>query len=266
MNDKPVRWNGDEELSTGETVLLQASAGTGKTYQIAHLVTRMVAEYDVPIDKILMITFTNAAVAELGTRIHQRIVDAISVLESDEAPKEQLMLTLWTDTNPGTDNEVGRSEKIRRLKKALFNFDLAPISTIHGFCQKTLTQMAFESGQDAHLDLTMDTEEILDQLVDDEFARLIAKSNKREALLISDMNWKQQIIKDVYKQMTKAVEPSIEPLLEDICMLEIIQHWLALIDEIALWLQTEQAKSILDYMRTEGAKKKAQREFVVTPR
>ena len=75
-------WSGLEDLDEGRTILLEASAGTGKTYQIAGLVARLVAQYRVPIDRILVITFTNAATAELKKRVRERLAKARDAMAS----------------------------------------------------------------------------------------------------------------------------------------------------------------------------------------
>ena len=71
-------------LSEGVT-LIEASAGTGKTYNISTLVVRLVAEYDLHIDEILIVTFTIAATAELKDRIRKRIGGAVTALRSGDA-------------------------------------------------------------------------------------------------------------------------------------------------------------------------------------
>jgi 8-oxo-dGTP pyrophosphatase MutT (NUDIX family) len=73
----------------GDTWVLEASAGTGKTYQIASLVLRLVAEAGVKIEKVLAITFTNAATGELRDRIRARLVEALAALRDPEAYKRK---------------------------------------------------------------------------------------------------------------------------------------------------------------------------------
>ena len=68
-----VVWHECQPLGPSGTWLLEASAGTGKTYQLSSLVTRLVVEQQVPIERILVITFTNAATAELRDRIRARL-------------------------------------------------------------------------------------------------------------------------------------------------------------------------------------------------
>ena len=271
MSSKDAIWSGVEELPNGETTILEASAGTGKTFQIAHLVTRLVAEYGVPLEKLLVITFTNAAVSELRNRIRNRIVEAIQVLKSENPPQDLLWDALRDQSATSDEVELeatSNAVKISRLKVALTNFDVAPISTIHGFCQKTLTQMAFESGQSANLELMTDTEEILSELVDDAFANEIAQSTPEEASVLTDMLWHQKSIKTVLLCMTKAVEPVIEPQITDDVNhspLEQVRLWLSLTNELKDWFGSEEASDVIEYLRVQIGMKSKLREFKATP-
>ena len=82
-------WQGTEPLPVGKAVLLEASAGTGKTWQIAHLVARLVVLECIPVHELLVITFTKAATAELRDRIRRRLVAVRDVLERDAEPQRQ---------------------------------------------------------------------------------------------------------------------------------------------------------------------------------
>lgn len=122
-------------LDSGVT-LLEASAGTGKTFTIAGIVTRLVALDDLPIGEILVVTFTEAATRELRDRIRKRLVRVAKELRDD------------TNADPVTeslkDSGVETEVLLRRLDLALASFDEAAISTIHGFCQRILRDHAFE--------------------------------------------------------------------------------------------------------------------------
>ena len=270
MSSKHAIWSGVEELPNGETTILEASAGTGKTYQIAHLVTRLVAEYGVPLEKLLVITFTNAAVSELRNRIRNRIVEAIQILKSDNPPEDKLWDALRgidVRSNEGELEGTSNAVKIGRLKVALTNFDVAPISTIHGFCQKTLTQMAFESGQSANLELLTDTGEIVSQMVDDAFANEIAQSTPEEAAVLTDMLWHQKSIKAALGCMIKAVEPQVEPQFSgdlNHSPLEQVRLWLSLTNELKDWFDSDEASDVIEYLRVQGHLSSKKRDFKAT--
>ena len=131
-------------LDPGLTVI-EASAGTGKTYKITDLVTRLVAERGVPMREIVVVTFTKAATAELKDRIRSRLGEAAQAFE------------VGTETNRDLQDLVTRCasvpEALQRLKDAQRDFDQALISTIHGFCQRMIDGQGFECSADAGLSL-----------------------------------------------------------------------------------------------------------------
>ena len=116
-------WTGSEAIEAGKTLLLEASAGTGKTWQIEALVVRLVAEYGIPIERILVITFTNAATAELRKRVRTRLVDARDALAgSTYAGSDPIIAALH-----GVAEE--RKRRWQRVAAAVSTFD--PVSYTH---------------------------------------------------------------------------------------------------------------------------------------
>jgi exodeoxyribonuclease V beta subunit len=124
-------------LEPGVT-LIEASAGTGKTYSITGLILRLILEKQLTIRQILAVTFTEAATEELRDRTRCRLQQAIDDLRSGHSKDEIIAAFLKKkDQIPNA---------IRDLNLALQSFDEAQIFTIHGFCQRMLTDHAFESG------------------------------------------------------------------------------------------------------------------------
>lgn len=154
------------ELPPG-TVLLEASAGTGKTYAIAHVVMRFVAELDVPIDAVLVVTFTEAAAAELRERVRARLRDAHDAFETGATPADATLAAFVAGRVEAGEATLAR----RRLRAALDAFDTATIATIHGFCHRILSRFAFESDADADLELVASHAETIRHLVYDHLAR-----------------------------------------------------------------------------------------------
>ena len=159
-------------LTDGST-LLEASAGTGKTYTITSLVVRLVAEAGIPLDELLVVTFTRAATSELRDRIRRRLAAAAEAHERaladpswiPEAGADRVLGHLVT-----TGRATGRDrlqEQLRRLRTAQRTFDDATISTIHGFCQQTLHHHAFTSDADFDADLVENVDDILEAIVHD---------------------------------------------------------------------------------------------------
>lgn len=199
-------WKASESLPAGAAWLLEASAGTGKTYQIAGLVLRLVAEYGLRIDRILAITFTNAATAELRDRVRKRLSSALIALERGSADRDDAFVEhLLGLTQPS------REQMTAHLRIALRDFDLAAISTIHGFSQRMLSELAFESGQDPDLELLSDPTEILEEIVDDELARFFHGADTEEVALYQAAGYTRDEMLRVARAMCAAVEPEVVP-------------------------------------------------------
>jgi exodeoxyribonuclease V beta subunit len=118
------------------TTLIEASAGTGKTYTLAGLFVRLLLERNLTVDQILVVTFTEAATEELRGRIRKRLSDMAGVLADELEADDELERDLLARFD-GTD-------AARRLALAVRNFDLAQIFTIHGFCKRMLGKNGFE--------------------------------------------------------------------------------------------------------------------------
>ena len=125
-------------VETGVT-FLEASAGTGKTYTISKLVVRLIAEKDLPISSVLVMTFTEAATRELKDRIRKAIQETLLGIQQPES--EDTLAQHYR----ATEEDTKRIE--RRLRTALANFDEASIFTIHGFCHRVLNEFAFEGNR-----------------------------------------------------------------------------------------------------------------------
>ena len=200
-------WDPLVSLEPRRTWLLEASAGTGKTYQLTGLFVRLVAEYDVPVEKILAITFTNAATAELRDKIRARLHRACERLASPLAPGED-------DGDPTITYLRTRSDVERqrlRLQLALRGFDQAPVSTIHGFAQRMLQELAFESKQELDLELLTNARLVQEQLVLDALACVYANTGPREVALYKRAGFEGDALRRVAGAMCGAVAHRVEP-------------------------------------------------------
>jgi exodeoxyribonuclease V beta subunit len=139
--------------------LIDASAGTGKTYTIAGLVLRLLLERGLSIREILVVTYTEAATEDLRGRVRERIREALAAFASGGS-KEPFLAQLLA-THP--DGE----ETSRLLTEALRDFDEAAIFTIHGFCQRLLRENSLETGALLAIDLMVDERSLLQEIVDD---------------------------------------------------------------------------------------------------
>ena len=146
--------------------LVEASAGTGKTWTLSALYVRAILEKRLPVESILVITFTNAATAELATRIRQRLTDVLQVLQQEQANDDPLLQYVYETYFPVVDQDQFR-QTVLHVEQCLLNFDQAAIFTIHGFSQRVLTDYAFMNQQAFNMTLQSDTSVLLRQLVQD---------------------------------------------------------------------------------------------------
>jgi len=148
-------FNVDEVELEGKN-LIEAAAGTGKTYSIAVMAVRLIVEKDIPVDKILMVTFTEKAVAELQIRVRAFIRTALKIAEGEITPAEK-------DNFEGGENlyaiikENGiEAQAKERLQKAIRELDDLQIFTIHGFAHRMLNEFAFATDQSFTRELEQD--------------------------------------------------------------------------------------------------------------
>jgi exodeoxyribonuclease V beta subunit len=141
------------------TNLVEASAGTGKTYAIASIYLRLLIEERLTVREILVVTFTNAAKEELKERIRTRIKDGLAAFSGGKTDDPFLLGLLRTMA----DADGAR----RLLTLALRSFDEAAIFTIHGFCLRVLRDYAFESGSLFDTELAEDQGKIFSAIFDD---------------------------------------------------------------------------------------------------
>ncbi|MFS8081858.1 MAG: UvrD-helicase domain-containing protein, partial [Ginsengibacter sp.] len=136
--------------------LIEASAGTGKTYSIAILVLRLILEENLSIREILMVTFTKAAIAELEERI--RIFVRVAYRRSCEEEIEDATISKLVDDSI---KRIGKDETTRLLREAVVYLDETSVLTIHSFCQQTLSEFAFETNQVFGTEILQDNSTLL---------------------------------------------------------------------------------------------------------
>lgn len=188
--------------------LVEASAGTGKTWTISGLYVRLILELGLNVDQILVVTYTKAATAELQDRIRKRLREVLSAFETGESDDEfcRRIVELYGD----------RTETaVRRLGYAISGFDEAAVHTIHGFCQRLLNESAFESGADFDCELMPDETDLLREIVDDFWRREVYLASPAWAEFLAQKNqspdvWLGEIQPHVGKPFLKIAGP-VEP-------------------------------------------------------
>lgn len=145
--------------------LVEASAGTGKTWTITGLYLRLVLEAGLPVERILVVTYTEAATAELRDRIRKRLAEALRAFQCGSSEDELCHALLVRNSDP--------TQAIYRLERAISCFDLAAIYTIHGFCRRVLAETAFESNARFDTEVLVSEQELLAAICDDFWRREI---------------------------------------------------------------------------------------------
>ncbi|MGV9677947.1 UvrD-helicase domain-containing protein [Nocardia sp. NPDC003482] len=151
------------ELPTGTTVL-EASAGTGKTYAIVGLAVRFVAEAGIDISELLLVTFSRAATQELRERTRDRFVAVAAGLADPDAARgsaDELIRHLAQ----GDSDRVARRRA--RLMAALSDFDSGTIVTTHSFCQRMLDELGLAGEHDPGVRLVDGIEDLVANVVED---------------------------------------------------------------------------------------------------
>ena len=162
-----------EHVPLHGTNLIEASAGTGKTWTIAALYVRLLLEERIPVEQLLVVTYTKAATAELKTRVLDRL---LGLREALNGSREALLAS----DDPLLHHVGSSSTDLCRdaawLTAAIESFDLAPIYTIHGFSQRALSLQAFDCGLPFDTELVTDDARLLDMAVTDCWRREVASA------------------------------------------------------------------------------------------
>lgn len=156
---------------------IEASAGTGKTWNICGLYLRLVLERRLEVQRILVVTFTNAATAELRERIRQRIVDTLGWLKAESGAagagtSDDFVERLIRAARD--DHRLQTGDMVARLELALATFDEAAIFTIHGFCQRALADTPFTAQMPLALELVRDDASWVAEAANDFWRRRVA--------------------------------------------------------------------------------------------
>ena len=157
-----------DDLPTGTTVL-EASAGTGKTYAIVALAVRYIAA-GVPVSRLLMATFSNAASAELRDRTRSRLAECARALGSPEdATTDDPLIECLLAADP---DEV--SLRHDRIVAALSDFDSATMATTHTFCNRMLSVLGFLGDREQQFPIVENVDDIVAELARDAYLRRFA--------------------------------------------------------------------------------------------
>jgi exodeoxyribonuclease V beta subunit len=209
--------------------LIEASAGTGKTWSITGLYLRMVVEQNLLPENILVVTFTKAATAELTGRIRERLQQAMSWQnghrESNEADFFNELFEQW-------EGEISNTEVKQRLLRALARFDQAAIFTIHSFCQRLLNDYAFEAGGRFNLTLMSEGQDFTETVIADFWRTKVSTLDKDDEVWAfwlvqqkqSPAVWLKEIKNFINRPYQKILPPEQVPPVDEALVQRVIQH------------------------------------------
>lgn len=227
-------------------VFIEASAGTGKTYTITTLYLRLLLERSLDVDRILVVTFTEAATEELRGRIRERLVQALDWLSRSDR-------SALKDKDPVLAALIARIQDplaaMDALVDQLARMDEAAIYTIHGFCQRMLQDNAFDSGAPFEVDFITDETLLRHNAAADFWRRRVADASLDEAAWIQG-TWDgpDKLLADLEPTLAMddlKVLPAIDPLGLNATRNRLVElraelrcEWQANADEVARVLRT----------------------------
>ena len=220
-------------LEPGGRSLIEASAGTGKTWTIAVLYLRLLLEQGLTPRQIVVATFTDAAAQELHERIRARLLDAHaqvaallegepavrpdSNLDSDHDPAaESDPWSTWLrgqcSSRDGVLDPQRASKASLRLRLALSELDIAPIGTLHAVCQRILREAPFDSGSGFVADTLVSGDDLVTELADDAWRRLVQAATPADA----DMQvWVDAGRGKLRNAMKAALQPGVQVIVPE---------------------------------------------------
>lgn len=172
-------------LAPGGRSLVEASAGTGKTWTIAALYLRLLLEQGLSPRQIVVSTFTKAAAAELSERLRGKLLWALAQADKPTAPGERAESAAdggWLHRR-WAEGEARKSADVARMQAALAEFDSAPISTLHALCVRILAEHPFAAGALFRGRSLIDVKSLERALVDDLW-RVVTQGDAADELVV----------------------------------------------------------------------------------
>ncbi len=200
-----------EKISLYGVHIIEASAGTGKTYNISRIYLRCLLEKQLSVSEILVVTFTKAATEEIKARVASTLADFLVELEQAKRLYDDSYDTLLNAINTcrfepvlcqylKSDSAQEVHKKIQNAKTLLRNasitLDEASIYTIHGFCQRVMKLSAFQRQDHFEPNIIADNRLIILDTVRDFYRGLVPKSAEFEALQQLELNTPEKFIEN----------------------------------------------------------------------
>ena len=261
------------------SLALEASAGTGKTWTLTSLAVRYVAEDDVALPDLLLVTFTRAATAELRERVRTRIAEVLKACERaladpaaaadpDSYRGDEVLAHIVGRAAARDDAGAELAVRRDRLRRAAQQLDEATISTIHGFCQRMLQHAALEAGVDFDAVLLDDDADLLAEIVDDHIARALRQASPAWVRYLQDCG---RVSRDRLARLARAVTglPGLQlrPVVDATDPGEDLRPWRDAVEHFrAVWEDggRQAAVALIGGLKDDGAfAKPGQRTFTV---
>jgi exodeoxyribonuclease V beta subunit len=234
--------------------LLEASAGTGKTYSLVRLIARHIVEHGLKIQEILVVTFTRAATAEINSRLFSLLTSLFTELKSEDDVKDALTKKWINDPDP-----TRKTSAIKALSVALASYDQANIFTIDGFLHRVSKDFSIQLNQLMETEIVENESELLDEALDEFWRSNVYHLSEQEYNHFSDLVSREDIlslIKLINDNPTAILDEAFETLPAD--FQDTRQELFACIRDqlhtIKSWITNppKQARSGMDYIFNEA--------------
>jgi exodeoxyribonuclease V beta subunit len=211
--------------------LIEANAGTGKTFTISRLYLRFLLEKRLPVASILVVTFTEAATVELKERIHNLLREFRDVAELGSS-EDPFFSGLLNRVNPTVATEL--------LNDALHSFDNASIFTIHGFCRTLLTRHPFECQMPFKAEIITNQTELIEEVIADFWRATVDHYSPGFAGFLSLNEYNPLKLKKLWDGVSSTIsEVSIIPDVPFLPVEQIESKWSSAFDSLKqLWNQS----------------------------
>jgi exodeoxyribonuclease V beta subunit len=198
-------------------VLIEANAGTGKTFTISRLFVRFLLEKRFAVSSILVVTFTEAATVELKERIHSLLGECRAVFEKGCSDDPFFSMLL---------NRIDHRLALGLLTEALHSFDSASIYTIHGFCRTILTRHPFECRMPFKAEIITNQSDLIDEIIADFWRKTIDAQSAGFAGYCAFNDYNPLKLKPLWNSISSTVsEVSIVPAVTFIPCDQVEQRW-----------------------------------------
>ena len=198
------------DLILSQRHLIEASAGTGKTYNITRIAIKVLLQKAIPINELLIVTFTKAATQELKARIATTLHEFIEMLEGESSAWDELLVSILSQTDAPT---VPRALDL--LKLAVFQMDEAAIFTINSFCGRMLKQSSFLTRHPFDQAIIDDSETIYIESIQDWFRQHQSQPTIRQALQEFNVESPDKFFNE-FKTILFNAEPVLYPAQHDL--------------------------------------------------